>query len=1045
MVRQGSLFQRNEDYNSNQLFNLGKINYSGSFGRSLSIGNNQDAVFNSQLNLQMNGYIGDSIEIAAAITDNNIPIQPDGTTQQLNEFDRILLQFKKKQWSLNLGDIDIRQQNNYFLRFYKRLQGVSYQHEGLLSKNVKHSMLVSGAIAKGKFTRNIFQGAEGNQGPYRLIGANNELYFVVLANTERVFIDGELMQRGSDQDYVINYNTSEITFMPKRMINRDRRIQIEFEYADRNYLNSLLYASEALQIGKRWNVSFGFYQNSDAKNSPINQTLDTKEKQFLKDIGDSIQEAFFESATIDSFSTEKIMYAKTANGGDSFYVYSTNKDEAKYSLNFINVGEGKGNYIPYLNGANGKVYSYVPPIGGVKQGSYEPATFLITPKKQQLLSVSSLYQLNKQTSLQTDVAISNYDVNTFSDKDKQDNKGMATRLFLENKAKKHLGITPLLVTTTAGYEYADRQFKPIERLRSVEFTRDWGLTVNATPSKEHIGQASIELKDSLNNLFKYSIGGYQRTGIDYSGVKQMIAHQQVYKFWRMQSDVSLTNNKTNDAKGYFLRPTVELNRTFPKLFNLQFGGIYTLEHNEQRFVSSDSLQANSYHFDVKTLYLKSNPSNINQWGLTYFTRADEQAIGKKFWLTSRSDNYQLQFALLANRQQQLRLGVTYRELHVYNTDKTNQTPENSLLGRAEYQFNAFKGLIVGNSLYEIGSGQEQKRDINYILVATGKGTYAWIDYNNDGFQQLNEFEIAQFSDQAKYIRLFTPTNVYVKSGYSQFNYSLTIQPRVLLTAKRSSIYKKFISKFIFQSALQTSKKALADGNPEFNPFKSGNIGDTTLISISNLLSNTLSFNRLGSVWGIDVNRLSNYSKNLLTYGYESREQQEWGVKGRLNFSRKMSLELHQKWGTTSAASPSFANKNYRINSLSFEPRISVNTGTQFRLQTSYLLSLKENEESFGGETARSDALSVETKYNAVQNSSLMAKFSYNQIDYSGLGNTTVSYIMLDGLVKGSNYLWSFELTKRLMNNLELSFQYEGRKPGETKVINTGRASLRALF
>lgn len=77
-------------------------------------------------------------------------------------------------------------------------------------------------------------------------------------------------------------------------------------------------------------------------------------------------------------------------------------------------------------------------------------------------------------------------------------------------------------------------------------------------------------------------------------------------------------------------------------------------------------------------------------------------------------------------------------------------------------------------------------------MPAGTGQYTWIDLNHDGIQQLNEFVIAQFADQATYIRIYTPTNDFVKANYNTFNYSVMLNPRMLLGTKAVGFKKVFI-------------------------------------------------------------------------------------------------------------------------------------------------------------------------------------------------------------------------------------------------------------
>ena len=932
------------DKNNNSIFNFGNLTYNGSFGRSLSFGNTQDAVFNSQFDLQLNGMLGDSIMLSAAITDNNIPIQPDGTTQQLNDFDKVLLQFKKRNWEVDLGDIDLRQNNSYFVNFYTRLQGISYQQQFKVSKNVTDKFLFSGAISKGKFAENILAVQEGNQGPYRLQGNNNELYFIVLANTERVYINGVQMQRGQDQDYVINYNTAEITFTPKRLISSDTRVEVDFQYADRNYLNSLLYVNNETDFGKKFILNVSAYSNADSKNSPISQPLSTQQTQFLANLGDSIQNAYYPFASVDSFSATQIMYKQidtVVNGiHDSIFVYSTSKDSAKYSLQFASVGQGKGDYIPSYNLANGNVYAWVAPINGVHQGSYSPAQFLVTPKKQSLISLAGTYFLDNKTTIKTELASSKYDVNTFSLLDKENDVGYAGKFSIDRKTSWQTSNKKYLLDINAGYEYEDQNFQPIERIHPVEFLRDWGLQLTTpTNVREQLPTFNLSLTDDSLNSVKYSFASYIR-GDGYVGYRNIIQHTQSFAGFHLTDEFNLTNISLPTDKGYYLRPTIDLSKTLSSFHNYTIGATYALEHNEIRNIATDSVSALSFAFETFAAYIKSNLSNPNHWSFNYYTRSDQLPYQKNLVQVDHSNNYNFQTEFLKNAHQQFRLNLTYRQLFVSDTTLTTQKPDNSLLARAEYLTNVMNGFIIGNALYEIGAGQEQKRSFTYVQVPAGEGQYTWVDYNNDGIAQLNEFIVALFPDQATYVRIYTPTNDYVKAQYNQFNYSLTINPRAISDKIKNKKFKNFITRFILQSSLQTGKKIQQADNPLFNPFK-GKIEDTSLIDLNYKLSNTLSFNRSSSSWGADLSELTNYDKSLLTYGLQTQQSNLWTIKTRVNIKRIYTLSFTQQFGTNDLYTPSFGNQNYALGIFSSQPQFTYLPSTKFRLITGYTFLKKK--------------------------------------------------------------------------------------------------------
>ncbi len=168
----------------------------GSIFRGLTVGSNQDLTLNSGFRMQLSGKLSSDLDIAAALTDENVPIQPEGTTQTLQELDKVFIQLQSPHYGATLGDFVYQvneQDGGEFGRISRKLQGATGNavFNDLVGRGSLLSLSLTGATARGKFTSNQFQGIEGNQGPYRLTGEDPSLQSVIIAGTERVYVDGQ--------------------------------------------------------------------------------------------------------------------------------------------------------------------------------------------------------------------------------------------------------------------------------------------------------------------------------------------------------------------------------------------------------------------------------------------------------------------------------------------------------------------------------------------------------------------------------------------------------------------------------------------------------------------------------------------------------------------------------------------------------------------------------------------------------------------------------------------------------------------------------------
>ncbi|MBK8472968.1 MAG: hypothetical protein IPL33_12835 [Sphingobacteriales bacterium] len=1105
---------------ADRLFSTEGMAYSGSIGRGISFGNAQDLVVNSNFNLPMSGKVAGDIEVLAAMTDNNIPFQPEGNTQQLQEFDRIFIQLKRRNATLLLGDYSLKKPDTYFMNFTRRLQGaqLSYQNLQPTTNSNKENTTrstpeptttaaglppdgiappptptkaqwnagIAAAVARGNYRRTDFAAAEGNQGRYKLIGANGETFIIVLSDSERVFLDGKRLTRGSDSDYIIDYSTAEVTFTPRQIITKDRRITIEFEYADRNYLRSTLYGYGTWQK-KGYAMRIDAFSEQDAKNQPLsNGVINPDQQSRLSAAGNDPAKMITRSADSIAYTTERVLYRLVADTVvaqqhyDSIFVFSTNPQNAHYAVAFSFVGAQKGNYRVAANKANGRVYEWIAPdtTNLLPQGDYEPLIRLAAPLTRQMASLQTQWQYAPQGKLQTDIALARNDPNTFSDIDDEKNSGVATRISLEqywilpNNPKKAqpnnalpIAATEKSINLNAQYEWVQATFKPLEPYRNVEFGRDWNLNIqpnNAATintdnttlalADEHLAALSLNYKTAKTNT-NYTANLLMRGKKQYSGWRHQWQGTGAVpdKGWAWQWQISyLTAQNDTTSRSYFWRPSATLSKRIrlPKTEQaLQTQLRLNAEHNRIVHADSEQLAPAAFAFHQSELTLQWGDSTRSHLRLTALRRYDYAPRNQQLALANHAQNISLAGSWRPNPQHQFTWNMSYRYLAVADTTISLVKQNNrSLLGDLNYQGNIHKGFVRLGTQYQIGAGQKQRTELYYQKVPDGTGNFIWRDNNNDGIEQPDEFEIANANDLvlAHYIQIALPTTEYQATHIVQWIQTIAINFRQLWSEPKG--IQRFWSLFSWQSNINLRRETLAQQGQwrQFIPFVAS--GDSANIVGDNTnMRHTLFLNRNQPKWEINAYNARLSNTNLLTGGTDTRRRTEWGGLAKYALSRRFTLTVNTATGRSSQLSQAFANRNFEVAFWSIEPSLAFLPNKFFRITGTWRYKNSNNRLVAADQPAQQQQLSIETRYGTAIQSAVTARLAYTSIAYDGDPKSTVAYTLLDGFQPGSNYQWNINFDTRLGGGLQLNLGYEGRQSGSSPVLHTGRASLRAVF
>lgn len=1012
-----------------------KVERSGVLTRGFSVGSNKDFTLNSGLRLQLAGQLSDDVEVTAVLSDQSSPIQPEGNTRSLQEIDKVYIELKHKNAQAVFGDFQYTQKVGMFGVVDKKLQGLT----STAYLNQKNFANVSYASARGKFRSQQFYGVDGVQGPYRLTGENNERDIIVLAGTEKVYINGEEKIRGENYDYTIDYSTGEIFFTPKTVITAASRIKVDFEYSDRKYernffgsvINGSVF-SDKLQIG------FSYFREGDNQDLPIDVSLSEDDKRILARSGNdrlAASKSGVKFVGYDSTGKPAGVYrlkdTLIAGQSYSFFEFSPGSDSAFYNVSFSYIGEGRGDYVRLGLGR----FKYA----GPNNGNYAPLILLPMPELKQIGNLYSKFFLTKNFIAEGELSLSSFDRNRFSPIDDDKNKGKAYnyKLSLDSLNVNLFSLFDGNISANYFERKTEETYSPLTRIYEVEYERNWNLGLINKISDELLRELNFRFfKQNFDSRFSY---GKLKRGSDFlSNRFTTTINSELFERLELNYFFSGLITRANQLNSNY-------NKNF---FNLKFNAQeftpylkVEIENKLDRF-PNDSLSITSFRFYDLTFGLNSSFLKYLDFNSAFNFRKDFLPLDNK--IETEASSYIYQFGLRLKNVPNLNssLDLSFRQKKYSEKFKSfgrldNQSLAIKYLGRGIF----FQRFFQTDLYYEASSQRSAKLERVFLRVPKGTGQYIYKgDLNENGIADEFEFEPTKF--EGDYILTTYPTDelfpVIDLKASARFKFdfrNLSIDQNI----------QKYLRPLSSETYLRVEENSTdpKESNVYLIRLKTFQNKSTTIRG-NNLIQQDLNLFEYDPDFNMLFRLIERRGFFRFSLTDERRFQQEKIIRLRLKFVKEFANQSEINISKNNLSSTAYSVRNFLIKQITFTSRLFYYPYNN--VEASFKIEIGQSKDLYPQIPTIIDFNAQELTLTIMY--SMKGKIILSIERMEMIANQTLTYIPFEltrGYLIGKNYIWRFSLDYQIANNFQTNIVYDGRVQGKNNPVHTATAEIRAYF